>query len=79
MTPLVKRITDILATELAEHGTEDDDEKRLQVAHHWAEKVLDALTPELEELASLREYRDDAGLYVAKSKMMSVLWNRANA
>jgi hypothetical protein len=40
---LIDRITKVLEAELNEHGVEDDDEKRWQVARHWAERIVEAL------------------------------------
>lgn len=48
MSDLLKRLVDALERELDEHGYEDDDEKRGQVAHHFADVLLSelGLTPE---------------------------------
>lgn len=48
MSALTDRIAEVLQAELDEHGCEDDDEKRWQVARHWAERVEAELqlTPE---------------------------------
>lgn len=43
---MTARITEVLHAELDEHGCEDDDEKRWQIAQHWAEKVLALFTEE---------------------------------
>lgn len=40
MSDLRTRLADALQRELDEHGYEDDDEKRGQVAHHFADVLL---------------------------------------
>jgi hypothetical protein len=40
MSDLRARLADALHRELDEHGYEDDDEKRGQVAHHFADVLL---------------------------------------
>lgn len=39
----VSSITGMLYRELGEHGYEDDDEKRGQIAHHWTRNVMNLL------------------------------------
>lgn len=46
MSALSDRIAEVLAAELDEHGNEDDDEKRWQVARHWAHKITELFTEE---------------------------------
>ncbi|SLI19827.1 Uncharacterised protein [Mycobacteroides abscessus subsp. abscessus] len=43
VTEAQKLLTELLAAEIDEHGYEEDDEKRWQVAHHWAAKIDKAL------------------------------------
>lgn len=43
MSDAQKLLAEILAAEIDEHGYEDDDEKRWQVAYHWAAEIDKAL------------------------------------
>ncbi|SKK34807.1 hypothetical protein [Mycobacteroides abscessus] len=43
MSSAQKLIAQVIAAEIDEHGYEDDDEKRWQVAYHWAAEIDKAL------------------------------------
>lgn len=43
MSAAQKLIAEVIAAEIDEHGYEDDDEKRWQVAYHWATEIDKAL------------------------------------
>jgi hypothetical protein len=70
MSELTDRITAVLAAEMDEHGCEDDEEKRLQVAHHWAERVvaelnLTALQAELDGAKATIAHMSEAMSWIA--------------